>query len=196
MRIGGNRYVPVNFRLITATNKNLYEQVENNQFRQDLYYRLKVLQIDIPPLRDRSSDILELANYFIRVIAQKQLIVPPVLSDLATIYLLNYHWPGNVRQLENSMLYAVNVCEDNIIRPEDLPQEITSGIDLNLPVNTGTQLHMAQPLTNLSMKDMERIMITQALEQTKYNVSEAAVLLGMSRSTLYRKIKEYQLLKN
>ena len=76
MRIGGNRYVPVNFRLITATNKNLYEQVENNQFRQDLYYRLKVLQIDIPPLRDRSSDILELANYFIRVIAQKQLIVP------------------------------------------------------------------------------------------------------------------------
>ncbi|HQA49377.1 MAG TPA: sigma 54-interacting transcriptional regulator [Syntrophomonadaceae bacterium] len=196
MRIGGNRYIPVNFRLITATNKNLYEQVENNQFRQDLYYRLKVLQIDIPPLRDRSSDILELANYFIRVIAQKQLIVPPVLSDLATIYLLNYHWPGNVRQLENSMLYAVNVCEDNIIRPEDLPQEITSGIDLNLPVNTGTQLHMAQPLTNLSMKDMERIMITQALEQTKYNVSEAAVLLGMSRSTLYRKIKEYQLLKN
>ena len=196
MRIGGNRYVPVNFRLITATNKNLYEQVENNQFRQDLYYRLKVLQIDIPPLRDRSSDILELANYFIRVIAQKQLIVPPVLSDLATIYLLNYHWPGNVRQLENSMLYAVNVCEDNIIRPEDLPQEITSGIDLDLPVNTGTQLHMAQPITNLSMKDMERIMITQALEQTKYNVSEAAVLLGMSRSTLYRKIKEYQLLKN
>lgn len=196
MRIGGNRYVPVNFRLITATNKNLYEQVENNQFRQDLYYRLKVLQIDIPPLRDRSSDILELANYFIRVIAQNQLIVPPVLSDLATIYLLNYHWPGNVRQLENSMLYAVNVCEDNIIRPEDLPQEITSGIDLDLPVNTGTQLHMAQPLTNLSMKDMERIMITQALEQTKYNVSEAAVLLGMSRSTLYRKIKEYQLLKN
>ena len=196
MRIGGNRYIPVNFRLITATNKNLYEQVENNQFRQDLYYRLKVLQIDIPPLRDRSSDILELANYFIRVIAQKQLIVPPVLSDLATIYLLNYHWPGNVRQLENSMLYAVNVCEDNIIRPEDLPQEITSGIDLNLPVNTGTQLHMAQPITNLSMKDMERIMITQALEQTKYNVSEAAVLLGMSRSTLYRKIKEYQLLKN
>lgn len=196
MRIGGNRYVPVNFRLITATNKNLYEQVENNQFRQDLYYRLKVLQIDIPPLRERSSDILELANYFIRVIAQNQLIVPPVLSDLATIYLLNYHWPGNVRQLENSMLYAVNVCEDNIIRPEDLPQEITSGIDLNLPVNTGTQLHMAQPITNLSMKDMERIMITQALEQTKYNVSEAAVLLGMSRSTLYRKIKEYQLLKN
>lgn len=196
MRIGGNRYVPVNFRLITATNKNLYEQVENNQFRQDLYYRLKVLQIDIPPLRERSSDILELANYFIRVIAQNQLIVPPVLSDLATIYLLNYHWPGNVRQLENSMLYAVNVCEDNIIRPEDLPEEIVSGIDLDLPVNTGTQLHMAQPLTNLSMKDMERIMITQALEQTKYNVSEAAVLLGMSRSTLYRKIKEYQLLKN
>ncbi|HAA09959.1 MAG TPA: sigma-54-dependent Fis family transcriptional regulator, partial [Syntrophomonas sp.] len=174
MRIGGNRYIPVNFRLITATNKNLYEQVETNQFRQDLYYRLKVLQIDIPPLRERSSDILELANYFIRVIAQNQLIVPPVLSDLATIYLLNYHWPGNVRQLENSMLYAVNVCEDNIIRPEDLPEEIVSGIDLDLPVNTGTQLHMAQPITNLSMKDMERIMITQALEQTKYNVSEAA----------------------
>lgn len=196
MRIGGNRYIPVNFRLITATNKDLHQLVENSQFRQDLYYRLKVLQIDVPALRERGSDILELAQHFVETIAKKQQISPPVLSDLAAIHLLNYHWPGNVRQLENSMLYAVNVCEDKVIRPQDLPEEITAGVDLALPLSKDTESNLLRPDANLSMKDIERIMISQTLEQTKYNISEAAVLLGMSRSTLYRKIKEYQLLKN
>lgn len=196
MRVGGNRYIPVDFRLITATNKDLHQQVENNQFRQDLYYRLKVLEITVPPLRERGSDILELARHFIGAIANKQLISPPVLSDMAALYLLHFHWPGNVRQLENAMLYAVNVCEDGVIRRQDLPEEITSGVDQSFPVNIDAKLDTPRPDANLSMKDIERIMISQTLEQTKYNISEAAALLGMSRSTLYRKIKEYRLLKN
>ena len=195
MRLGGSRYVPVNFRLITATNKDLSEQVKNGQFRQDLYYRLKVLQIDIPPLRERGSDIIELAQYFISNIAQQQQIPKPVLSDTAVLYLMNYHWPGNVRQLENSMLYAMNICEGGIIRPQDLPDEITAGVEFGLPGKQESS-SPARPDGNLSMKEMERIMMVQALEQTNHNISEAAVLLGISRSTFYRKLKEYELIKS
>jgi len=195
MRLGGSRYIPVNFRLITATNKDLRELVEKGQFRQDLYYRLKVLQIDIPPLRERGNDIIELARYFISKIARQQQISEPVLSDPAVLCLLHYHWPGNVRQLENAMLYAVNICEDGVIRPRDLPEEITVGINLSLPAGEKTPL-LGRADSNLSMKEIERIMIEQTLEQTNQNISEAAALLGMSRSTLYRKIKEYQLVKS
>lgn len=195
MRLGGSSYIPVNFRLITATNKDLNELVKKGQFREDLYYRLKVLKIDIPPLRERGADIIELAQYFIDRIAQQQYIPKPVLSDPAVLHLLSYHWPGNVRQLENSMLYAVNICEDGVIRPEDLPEEVTAGVDLSLPASQKTS-PSARADANLSMKEIERIMIAQTLEQTNQNISEAAALLGMSRSTLYRKIKEYQLLKS
>jgi len=93
------------------------------------------------------------------------------------------------------MLYAVNICEDGVIRPEDLPEEVTAGVDLSLPASQKTS-PSARADANLSMKEIERIMIAQTLEQTNQNISEAAALLGMSRSTLYRKIKEYQLLKS
>ncbi len=196
MRLGGNRYIPIDFRLITASNKDLLEQVESGQFRADLYYRLKVLKIDIPALRERSSDILELAQHFISTITKHQGIPEPRLSDMASLHLLHYSWPGNVRQLENAIIYAVNICEGGIILPQDLPQEITDGVDLPLPTTMNATSEAARPDTNLSMKDIERIMIAQTLDQTNHNISEAALLLDMSRSTLYRKIKEYQLIKN
>ncbi|MGE5543353.1 MAG: sigma-54 interaction domain-containing protein, partial [Bacillota bacterium] len=196
MRVGGTRYIPVNFRLIAATNQNLHELVERGLFRSDLYYRLKVLKIDIPALRERASDIIELAQHFISSTANKQGMPRPTLSDLAKLCLLNYHWPGNVRELENAILYAINVCEDGVIRLQDLPEEITSGFELTLPENRDSKLDPSQPASNLSIRDVERIMISQTLEQTNHNISEAAALLGMSRSTLYRKIKDYNLLKN
>jgi transcriptional regulator of acetoin/glycerol metabolism len=98
--------------------------------------------------------------------------------------------------LENAIIYAVNICEGGIILPQDLPQEITDGVDLPLPTTMNATSEAARPDTNLSMKDIERIMIAQTLDQTNHNISEAALLLDMSRSTLYRKIKEYQLIKN
>ena len=196
MRIGGNRYIPVNFRLITASNKDLLEQVDNGLFRADLYYRLKVLQVNIPALRERGSDILELAQHFIRTITQRQGIPEPKLSDIAALHLLHYSWPGNVRQLENAIIYAVNICEDGIILPQDLPEEITDGVDMLLPTSINANSEAARPDANLSLKEIEQIMIAQTLEQTNYNISEAALQLDMSRSTLYRKIKEYQLMKN
>jgi transcriptional regulator of acetoin/glycerol metabolism len=195
MRVGGTRYIPVNFRLIAATNQDLQKLVEKGQFRSDLYYRLKVLRINIPALRERVSDIPELAQYFIGSIASQQRIAQPTLSDTAAMCLLRYQWPGNVRELKNAMFYAINVCEDGVIRPQDLPEEITADIGLDLLEDNDSNLGQVQPASNLSMKEVERIMIMQTLEQTD-NVSEAASQLGMSRSTLYRKIKDYKLLKN
>ena len=189
MRVGSNRYVPVDFRLITATNKNLLESVEKGEFRPDLYYRLKVLEFAIPPLRSRGQDIILLAQHFITEIAKQENIPRPILSDLAIIPLLKYDWPGNVRQLENAMLFAVTVCQDNIIKPEDLPEEITNSWG-NAP--SSTELTNASD-PQLSMPELEKFMITNALQQTGNNVSQAAHLLKMSRSTLYRKIKSYGL---
>lgn len=188
MRIGGRRYIPVNFRLIAATNKNLLELIDKNLFRRDLYYRLATLQINIPPLRERGSDIIKLAKTFIATISKRQRIAAPALSNAAIFYLLRYSWPGNVRQLENAMLYAVNMSREGIIKPEDLPQEISGMPVSDDEVDTMLRFKPTKSVqNNLTIKEMEIIMIVQALLQTGNNISEAANMLGMSRSTLYRK---------
>lgn len=199
MRVGGSQYIPIDFRLITATNKNLSKLVKNEQFRQDLYFRLAALKIHIPPLRERGADIIRLANYFIKNIADKQQILAPSLSSEAVFCLLQYNWPGNVRQLENAMLYAVNTARDGIIKPGNLPEELNEFDSLPAPGENAANLEAeAVPVNRaaenvLPLKDMERITIIQALLQTGSNISEAANMLKMSRSTLYRKIKEYNI---
>jgi transcriptional regulator of acetoin/glycerol metabolism len=191
MRIGSSQYLPVDFRLITATNRNLDELVEKDLFRKDLLYRLKVLQISIPPLRKRSEDIVLLARYFVSKIAQKQRIKTPELSDGLLISLLNYDWPGNVRQLESAILYAVNVSNGDLIETDHLPDDIKASLH-----SFSAKSHKEPaPSTNLSMKEIEKIFISETLLQCNNNISEAALLLKMSRATLYRKIKEYQLMK-
>lgn len=128
MRVGGSRYIPVDFRLIAATNKNLWDLVENKQFREDLYYRLAVFKVCIPPLRERGPDIIKLVKHFINTIAQKQQIPVPSLSNEAKYSLLQYNWPGNVRQLGSAILYAVNVSSGGVIELEDLPDEIKRSV--------------------------------------------------------------------
>lgn len=196
MRVGGNRYIPVNFRLVCATNKSLASLVESSLFREDLYYRLAVLQVPIPPLRERGADIINLAKFFIAGIAQKHRIDAPVLSDAATFYLLQYQWPGNVRQLENVMLCAVTACCGGIIQPEDLPAEVTtavSGANRCAGNNLRPETHPSLA-SDLSLKEVEKVTTMQALLLANYNVTRAAKILGMSKSTLYRKIKSYDLL--
>lgn len=197
MRVGGSRYIPVDFRLLVATNKDLLDLVKNNQFREDLYYRLAVFKTYLPPLRERGADIINLAKHFINAVAQRQQIPAPSLSSAAKYRLLQYSWPGNVRQLENAILYAVNMSSNGIIRPEDLPDEIKSAA-----ISCSDQDCFAAPeliIDNtireekIPIKEMEKIAVTQALEQAKYRICEAASILGVSRSTMYRKIKEYNL---
>ncbi|WP_018305199.1 sigma-54-dependent Fis family transcriptional regulator [Desulfitobacterium hafniense] len=200
-RVGGNRSIPVDFRLITATNKDLLELTRNNQFREDLYYRIATFKICIPPLRERGGDILHLAEHYIKLYAQKQKIRVPSLSKAAKYMLLKYDWPGNVRQLQNAVLYAVTMAKNGQIKPEDFPSEITLE-------NTRGDKPQAQPLIIgkvndcakdkiTSLNELEKVAIERALQQTNNNIRIASELLGMSKSTLYRKIKEYSLfLKN
>ncbi|HZJ85283.1 MAG TPA: sigma 54-interacting transcriptional regulator [Syntrophomonadaceae bacterium] len=188
MRIGSNRYLPVDFRLLTATNNDLLELVEKGHFRQDLYYRLKVLEVNIPPLRHRGQDVILLAQHFIDKIARQESITPPILSDLTIICLLQYDWPGNARQLQNAMLHAVTMCSQNTITPGDLPLEITKKFKDSEKGNQSTELG-----EKLTMLDIERIMIINALEQSDNKVTEAAKLLKIGRSTLYRKMKLYKI---
>ncbi len=198
MHVGGSRYIPVDFRLVSASNKDLLSLVENMDFRADLYYRISVFKLAIPALRERTSDIIELAEHFIKVSAQAQGLATPPLSNAAKYILLQYNWPGNVRQLQNVMLYATCMSSGGIIRPEHLPEEITKlkndpavkqdllQIEL-LSDNPAVDKSDDSP----SMKDVEKMVIKKALEDTNNHISEAAKLLGLSRSTLYRKIKEY-----
>jgi transcriptional regulator with PAS, ATPase and Fis domain len=190
MRVGGKRYQPVDFRLVAATNKDLYKMVEEKTFREDLYFRLSVLKLQIPPLRERSSDILMLARHFIQAYCRRTKLPIPQISDLVCKIISKYSWPGNVRQLENAMIYAVIMTQGNYIYPEHLPEEI-------LRNRFATPTQVSFPPADISIKEMvslrdaEILFIRSALSRVNNNVVQAADLLNVSKSTLYRKVKEY-----
>jgi transcriptional regulator with PAS, ATPase and Fis domain len=207
MRIGGKNYIPVDFRVVAATNKNLLEMVNAKQFREDLYYRLAVFKLHIPPLRQRNGDVLKLANYFIKTICiqTNNTNVVPRLSKQVEDILNEYEWPGNIRQLQNAITYALAMTNDDIIRPEHLPEEILHGSAKFKNINsrqipgTGVALNNEardnQLILNLnmSMMEIEKAAIERALSVTGFNIPDASNILGMARSTLYRKIKEYDI---
>ena len=178
MRIGGTRSIQTDFQLIVATNKNLLNLVKEGQFREDLYYRLAIFKIVIPPLRERGQDILLLCDYFLSSLAQKRGIPSPTLNRAAKTILLKYSWPGNVRQLEHCLTYAASISYDGIIRPENLPEEIW---------------RTSAPSEEVPVPHPEMESIRQALQKSGHNVSDAARSLGISRATLYRKIRQYGL---
>lgn len=179
-RVGGNEIVKVDFRLISATNENLEKLVEEGKFREDLYYRLNVFTIYVPPLRERRTDIPILANYFIQKFARQM--NKPILkiSDEAMEILLNHHWPGNVRELENAIERAMVVGKPLEIKPSDLPFHI----EKNNLVDTD------------SLEEMEKNHISRVLKKYDWNISRAATALNIDRVTLYNKIRKYGLQKN
>ncbi|HWQ74922.1 MAG TPA: sigma 54-interacting transcriptional regulator [Syntrophomonas sp.] len=178
VRVGGTRSIQANFQLIAATNKNLFDLMEKGLFREDLYYRLAVFKIIIPPLRERGQDTFLLSEHFLSAFAQKRGTPSPTLSRAAKSMLPQYSWPGNVRQLENCLIYAASIARGGVIRPEDLPQEIRC-------ILTSKE---EEATTHLEMERIRR-----ALQKTEHNVSKAAQELGLSRATLYRKIRQYGL---
>lgn len=178
-RVGGNEIVKVDFRLISATNENLEKLVEEGKFREDLYYRLNVFTIYVPPLRERRSDIPILANYFIQKFARQMNKPPLKISDEAMEILLNHHWPGNVRELENAIERAMVVGKPPVIKPSDLPFHI----EKNFVTETD------------SLEEVEKNHIQRVLRKYDWNISKAATALGIDRVTLYNKIKKYGLQK-
>lgn len=193
-RIGANEPIPVDFRLIAATNKNLEELVKQGKFRADLYFRLAVFKLDIPPLRERKSDISELLNHFMQEFAREQNMEVPALSSAVKCLLYQYDWPGNVRELKNTVKYAMAMCKNGVIKLEDLPDTIRRSAHLPSWREGTETIHNQFPSDcPQQLEEMEKEAIQNALIAKGYNVSQTAKALGLSRSTLYRKMKEYGL---
>ncbi|MAT68507.1 MAG: sigma-54-dependent Fis family transcriptional regulator [Planctomycetaceae bacterium] len=173
--VGATQEVSVNVRVIAATNQDLQEYVREKKFREDLYYRLSVFELMIPPLRDRGPDVGLLVDFFLDHYRHERGRPQLAISDAAREKLLGYHWPGNVRQLRNVIDSAVVLAEGNSIEPHDLGlRDSGSGV-----------------LDSLKIEDWEKKLIAEALRRTGGNVPDAAKLLGIGRATLYRKIELY-----
>lgn len=182
-RVGGTRSIKVDIRLITATNKNLEQAVSDGTFRHDLYYRLNVVNLEMPPLRERQEDISLLANYFAAKYSQKCNRRVTGISAEAQARLLNYDWPGNVRELENAIERAVVLGTTDQILLEDLPESI---LESEAQASTGTKYHDAVAHT-------KKEIILSAMQQMKGNFTEAAKLLGVHPNYLHRLIRNLNL---
>jgi len=178
-RVGGNEPIKVDVRVISATNRDIKEAVASGQFREDLYYRLNVVNIELPPLRERKEDIPLLAQHFLNKFALDNHKEVTGFSPEATDFLLRYDWPGNIRELENAIERAVILAKKPLIEVTDLPQQ-------NLVVARSISLEK-------NLKQVEMNHIRNVLAETKGNYTEAARILGISRMTLYNKAKAYGL---
>ena len=189
MRVGGTRPIKVDVRVITATNRDLEAMVKDGRFREDLYYRLNIIPIVIPPLRNRRDDIPPLVDFFIaKHIAGSHRPIRGLTAGARNL-IMSYSWPGNVRQLESAIERAILLCEGNEIEVEDLPVEIrqegTSAAAFNFKL----------PPEGISFDDVERSLITQAMEQTNWNITRAAKLLGLSFRTLQYRLEKFGIKK-
>lgn len=185
--IGDSREIPVDVRIVAATNRDLESEVEKGNFREDLFYRLNVVQISLPPLRARGNDILLLAAHFIEGARKRIGREVKGLTSEAAHCLLEYEWPGNVRQLQNCIESAVTLTQTDHLTPLDLPEKIR---DFRPPTRAlGPEVH---PEHVLSLEEVERRYIEQVLALSGDNKSQAARLLGLDRRTLYRKLERYE----
>jgi len=211
--VGGKQSIQVDIRIVSATNRNLIDRIAEGAFREDLFYRLNVYPILLPPLRDRKSDIPALIDFFLGQIAHMEDLPRRSISAAALAAVTSYEWPGNIRQLQNALFRAVILSEGEILQPEDFPnlapgptatagyiashsqvsyaqpaaQTVTQGHDdATLPLHT-TDGHMR------TLEDLEKAIIAAALNRYDGKMAEVARRLGIGRSTLYRKVAEYGL---
>jgi two-component system, NtrC family, response regulator AtoC len=189
-RLGGLKDIKLDLRVIAATNKNLREAVKEGAFRQDLYFRLNVIQILIPPLRERTDDILPMTRFFIEHYNRKFKRSIEGVSDDAAKLLLAHDWPGNVRELRNAIERAMILEESALITPPSLPISI-SRPDPSAPQAVAANL--AIPTDGMSLEDNERSLLARALEKTNGNQTQAARLLRITRDTLRYKMKKFNL---
>jgi two-component system response regulator HydG len=190
-RVGSNESTKVNVRVLSATNRNLEDAIAAGTFRSDLYHRLKVVTIALPPLRDRAQDIPLLIEHFIRQFGKRHHKVIKSMSPAARMKLLAFDWPGNVRQLRNVVESMVVVDYDGVLDADDLPSELADE-GAQMPAAGGTGGTLAS-FVGKPLEDVERVFITETLAFTGGNREQAAQLLGIGERTLYRKIKEYGL---
>jgi DNA-binding NtrC family response regulator len=188
-RLGGTRTIQVDVRIICATQKDLKEETQKGHFREDLYFRLNVVPISLTPLRERKEDILPLAEHFIQHYSKQIARLPKRLSEKAVELLLSYSYPGNIRELENAMERAVALSQGTQIEPGDLPEEFTSHGMFSLY----GELDGSKSL-GLAIKTFEKRYIEHALKEVGWRRGKASEILGISRKTLWEKMKEYRLI--
>lgn len=187
-KIGSSQPVKVNIRILAATNRKLKTQVEDGEFREDLFYRLSVVTIDVPPLRERKDDIPLLVSHFLKSFSERYQISPLTITDEALALIQRYAWPGNVRQLENAIERVVVLAQGNTIMPEALPQEVRESesriakIDLKLPDE------------GIDLEQVEKEILSQALQKHAGNQTRAAQYLNISRKTLIYRMEKFDLI--
>jgi len=178
-RVGSNREVRTNVRILAASNRNVEEEVKGGRFREDLFYRLNVFELNVPPLRERREDILPLAGLFIAEFAKNR----PRFSETVATFLKSYSWPGNVRELRNAMERAVLLSRSELILPEHLPSRLRAATEQS-PATGSADLEQ--------LEGIEREAILQALRKHGFNRTETAKALGISRRALLYKLQRYQ----
>ncbi|MDH5645047.1 MAG: sigma 54-interacting transcriptional regulator, partial [Candidatus Heimdallarchaeota archaeon] len=174
---------PIDVRILSATHKDLKQMVDTGEFRQDLFYRLNVIELPIPALRKHTQDIPLLAEHFLALLGQETNETMPVLSQEAITALQSYPFPGNVRELENILERAMTLCENNQITAQDLQLPENSQVEVQQEMND------AKPLDS-KLDNIEKEQIVKALQETKYNRTKAAELLGMSYRSLRYRLKK------
>ena len=179
VRIGSNKSIPVNVRLISATNMPLYEMADSFQFRQDLLYRINTVEINLPPLRERREDISLISEYYLELFSEQYYKQGIVMLDETIQKLKDYHWPGNIRELAHAIERAIILCKNETLRPEDFTFKTKSA-----PVTTTDE-------PSVRMEDYEKKAIATAMIKHNGNLSKAAEEIGIARSTLYRKIARF-----
>src|SRR5918992_829864 len=188
-RVGATFEIPVDVRVVAATNRDLRAMVGDGRFRDDLYYRINVLSIDVAPLRERREDIPVLLDYFIKKHTKNTSRLVRGLTPETRRMLLDYGWPGNVRQLESAIERAILLCEGDLITVEDLPLEVRQEVR---PAAEGA---FKLPPEGISFEDVERSLIIQAMEQTDYNITKSAKLLGLTFRTLQYRLEKFGIKK-
>ena len=178
-RIGSNREIHANARILAASNRNLEEEVKHGRFREDLYYRLNVVELHLPALRERREDILPLANFFIGKLARNR----ARLAEATVVCLQNYSWPGNVRELRNTIERAVLLSQSELILPDHLPAKFREVLKTPIPAGT---------IEAQQLDEIERQAILSALAQHKFNRTETAKALGISRRALIYKLQRFR----
>src|SRR5215468_1489842 len=184
-RVGGIKDIDVDVRVVAATNRDLLKMVDEKRFREDLYYRLNVLSIDLPALRERRSDVPVLIDYFLKKHTRgtdRKITIAPEARRL----LEDYSYPGNIRQLESALERAILLCENDTITTEDLPPEMTSG---SRPTASGDIFKL--PAEGVNFEDVERSLIMQAMERTDNNITKSAKLLGLTFRTLQYRLEKF-----
>jgi len=183
-RVGTNKAIPVDIRLVCATNMPIYEMVKNGEFRQDLLYRINTIEIELPPLRERLEDIPLLADHFLGIYAKKYNKKALRISEAASSRMIKYSWPGNIRELQHAVERAIILSSSQVLQPDDFPFSVNRQEGIKQKNVTLDDFHL---------EEVEKILIRKVLKKHNGNITQAATELGLTRSSLYRRLEKYGL---